>query len=143
DCDLLGLGVSAISHIGASFSQNHRDLPGWEAAVDAGALPVWRGLALEADDLLRAEVIQGVMCQGRIDIAAVQARHGIDFNRYFADAQAQLRALEADRLIEIGPQAIEATERGQLLLRLLAMCFDRHLRAAEPAVAPPRYSKVV
>ena len=142
-CDLLGLGVSAISHIGASFSQNHRDLPGWEAAVDAGALPVWRGLALKADDLLRAEVIQGVMCQGRIDIAAVQARHGIEFNRYFADAQAPLRALEADGLIEIGPQAIEATERGQLLLRLLAMCFDRYLRAAEQTAAPPRYSKVV
>jgi oxygen-independent coproporphyrinogen-3 oxidase len=143
DCDLLGLGVSAISHIGASFSQNHRDLPGWEAAVDAGRVPVWRGLALEADDLLRAEVIQSVMCQGRIDIAAVQAHHGIEFSRYFADAQAQLRALEADGLIEIGPQAIEATERGQLLLRLLAMCFDRYLRTAEQTAAPLRYSKVV
>ena len=36
DSDLIGLGVSAISHIGDSFSQNPRDLPGWETAVDHG-----------------------------------------------------------------------------------------------------------
>lgn len=143
DCDLLGLGASAISHIGASFSQNHRDLPGWEAAIDAGRLPVWRGLALDADDVLRADVIQRLMCQGRLDIASIEARHGISFEEYFAEALAQLRALEADGLVEIDRQRIEATERGRLLLRLIAMCFDRYLQAERSPAAAPRYSKVV
>ncbi|MGC8521268.1 MAG: oxygen-independent coproporphyrinogen III oxidase [Steroidobacteraceae bacterium] len=143
DCDLLGLGVSAISHIGTSFSQNPRDLTGWEAAIDAGRLPVWRGLTLDTDDLLRADVIQRMMCQGRIDIAAIESRHGIDFAAYFAEALRELQALAEDGLLEISPAAIQATARGQLLLRLIAMCFDRYLRAARSPAAAPRYSKVV
>ncbi len=143
DCDLLGLGVSAISHIGTSFSQNPRDLTGWEAAIDAGRLPVWRGLTLDTDDLLRADVIQRMMCQGRIDIAAIESRHGIDFAAYFAEPLRELQALAEDGLLEISPAAIQATARGQLLLRLIAMCFDRYLRAAPSPAAAPRYSKVV
>ncbi len=81
--DLLGLGVSAISHIGASFSQNPRDLRAWETALDAGRLPVWRGLELDPDDVLRADVIQQVMCQGAIDVAAFEQRYDIHFWAYF------------------------------------------------------------
>ena len=143
NCDLLGIGVSAISHIGASFSQNHRGLPGWEAAVDAGQIPVWRGLALDEDDLLRADVIQRLMCQGAVDIAAIESRHGIAFSGYFAQALSKLRPLEADGLVTITPSVIEATPRGQLLLRLIAMCFDRYLETSEPRGALPRFSKVV
>ena len=143
DCDLLGLGVSAISHIGESFSQNPRDLPGWEAAIDAGRLAVWRGLTLDADDVLRADVIQRLMCQGRVEIAAIESRHGISFEEYFAEALTALRALEADGLVEIDRQRIAATERGRLLLRLVAMCFDRYLHTARSPAAAPRYSKVV
>ncbi len=143
DCDLLGLGVSAISHIGASFSQNFRDLPGWEAAIDAGRLPVWRGLTLDADDLLRAEVIQRLMCQGRIDIPAIESRHRITFDTCFADALGKLRPLAADGLVVLTSEAVEATPRGQLLLRLIAMCFDRYLEQSPSPAAAPRYSKVV
>ena len=46
--DLVGFGVSAISHVGDSFTQNHRDLPAWEAAVDEGRLPIWRGRSAKA-----------------------------------------------------------------------------------------------
>lgn len=140
DCDLLGIGVSAISHIGASFSQNYRDIAGWQAAVEAGRPPLFRGLELDEDDLLRADVIQRIMCQGEIDVAAIEARHGIDFPSYFSSALSALRSLESDGLLEISPAFIRATARGQLLLRLIAMCFDRYLSTAATA---PRYSKVV
>ena len=143
DCDLLGLGVSAISHIGASFSQNHRELPAWETAIDAGKLAVFRGLTLDEDDRLRAEVIQRLMCQGRIDLPAVESRYGIEFSRYFAEALHKLAPLAADGLVRLGPGAIEATPRGQLLLRLIAMCFDRYLQAPGTESTAPRYSKVV
>jgi oxygen-independent coproporphyrinogen-3 oxidase len=143
DCDLVGLGVSAISHIGASFSQNHRELDAWEAAVAAGRLPLARGLTLTPDDLLRAAVIQQVMCRGEIDIAAIEARHTIDFHAYFSSAWPALRALEADGLIALSPSSIRATPRGQLLLRLLAMCFDRYIGTQSADAAAPRYSRVV
>jgi oxygen-independent coproporphyrinogen-3 oxidase len=135
DCDLLGLGVSAISHIGASFSQNSRELPGWEIAIEAGRLPVWRGLHLNPDDQLRAEVIQELMCQGAVDIASMERRYDIDFHRYFADALAQMQPLVADGLVVIDRLRLSATSRGRLLLRIIAMCFDRYLNQRAPAQA--------
>jgi len=139
DCDLVGFGVSAISHIGSSYSQNHRDLPGWEMLVDEGRIPVWRGCELDADDRMRAELIQELMCQGAIDVAEFEARHGIEFRRYFADAFAQLEPLAGDGLVRVGKSRIEATSRGRFLIRIIAMCFDRYLARADA----PRHSRVV
>ena len=144
DCDLIGLGMSAISHIGDSFSQNARDLPTWESALDQGRLPVWRGMEMDRDDVLRSEVIQQLMCQGEIDIGAIENRYDIDFGDYFSDSLHQLPGLVADGLAEVQPSRIIATSRGRLLLRIIAMCFDRYLTqtAASPA-ARPRYSRVI
>jgi oxygen-independent coproporphyrinogen-3 oxidase len=144
DCDLIGLGMSAISHIGDSFSQNARDLPTWESALDQGRLPVWRGMEMDRDDVLRSEVIQQLMCQGEIDIGAIENRYDIDFGDYFSDSLHQLPGLVADGLAEVQPSRIIATSRGRLLLRIIAMCFDRYLThtAATPA-ARPRYSRVI
>ena len=142
DCDLVGFGMSAISHIGDSFSQNPRDLTGWEIAVDTGRLPVWRGRHLDTDDVLRADVIQQLMCQGTIDVAAVERKHDIDFDRYFADALARLQPLIGDGLVALERMRISATSRGRLLLRIIAMCFDRYLHDPQESVAP-RYSSAV
>jgi oxygen-independent coproporphyrinogen-3 oxidase len=140
DTDLVGLGASAISHIGDSYSQNPRDLPGWEAAVDAGRLPVWRGLQLDADDVVRAELIGQLMCQGEVDGRALATRHGLDFDHYFADALVALQALQHDGLAEYADGVVRATERGRPLLRLLAMCFDRYLARPDQ---PVRYSRAI
>jgi oxygen-independent coproporphyrinogen-3 oxidase len=127
DSDLIGLGVSAISHIGATFSQNPRDLPSWERAIDEGRLPVWRGMQMDEDDLVRADVIQQLMCLGEIDIAQTERRYLMDFHDYFAHSWPQLISLEKDGLVELSSRAIRATPRGRLLLRVLAACFDRYL----------------
>jgi oxygen-independent coproporphyrinogen-3 oxidase len=142
DCDLIGLGVSAISHVGDSYSQNPRELPGWEIAVDRGQPPVWRGLELSFDDRIRADVIQQLMCHGFVDVAAIERRHDVHFAEYFADALRQLQPLRADGLVERNGPDIIATSRGRLLLRIIAMCFDNHL-AAPQAAARPRYSRVL
>ena len=141
DCDLVGLGVSSISAIGDSYSQNPRDLPGWEAAVDAGRLPIWRGMLLDQDDVLRAELIQQLMCQGEIRCDLLAQRYEIDFGQYFAAELQRLQPLVADGLVMVSPTRIRATSRGRLLLRIIAMCFDRyfHRQAAEPA----RFSKAI
>ncbi|MCO5055989.1 oxygen-independent coproporphyrinogen III oxidase [Thermomonas sp.] len=140
--DLLGLGVSAISHIGNTFSQNPRDLPSWEGAVDAGNLPVFRGMRMSEDDELRADLIQALMCQGEIPVTALERRYGIRFDEYFAASLEQLQPLVEDQLVEIEPGQITATSRGRLLLRNIAMCFDRYL---DPPAADtrPRYSRAI
>ena len=134
-CDLVGLGVSAISHVGESFSQNFRELKKWEAALEAGQLPVWRGLVLSEDDRVRAAVIAQLMCQGVIDISAIEARYGIDFATYFGAALARLKPHVADCLVGMADGRITVTPAGRLLLRSIAMCFDAYLKGSLPAEA--------
>ena len=141
DSDLIGLGVSAISHVGDTYSQNPRDLPAWEHAIDAGRLPVWRGMQLDADDIVRADAIQQLMCSGAVDIATMERRHGIAFADYFSDALDRLVPLAADGLVEVDATAIRSTSRGRLLLRIIAACFDRYLQ--QPSSAPGRFSKAI
>jgi len=142
DSDLVGLGVSAISHIGDSFSQNPRDLPSWQIALDEGRLPVFRGMRMDEDDQLRADLIQSLMCQGEIPVAALERRYAIDFAEYFDASLDRLLPLAEDGLVRVEEQRIVVTPRGRLLLRNIAMCFDRYLE--RPAVVEtPRFSRTV
>jgi len=139
ETDLIGLGVSAISSVGDTYSQNPRDFAGYASALENGRLPLWRGLRLDADDVLRADLIQHLMCQGEINIQDIENRYDIHFASYFSDAIAQLPALEADGLVTVNANWIKATERGRMLLRVIAMCFDRYLQNS----APVRFSKAI
>jgi oxygen-independent coproporphyrinogen III oxidase len=143
ESDLIGLGASSISHIGDSYSQNFRDLPPWESAVDQGRLPVARGLLLDEDDVLRAQVIQQLMCRGLIDRAQIEARHDIDFDAYFADSMARVLPLAADGLVKFDGSRIVATSRGRLMLRIIAMCFDRYLATSSVSETQPRHSRAL
>ena len=97
--------------------------------------------ALDFDaDLLRADLIQQLMCQSEIPIPALERRYGIHFHAYFVDALKQLRPLQADRLVDVGPKRIEVTARGRLLMRNIAMCFDRYLQRSATA---SRFSKTI
>jgi oxygen-independent coproporphyrinogen III oxidase len=140
-CDLVGLGVSAISRIGNCYGQNLRDLRSWETAIDSRRTALWRGLALSADDCARASVIEQLMCHGRIDVRAIELEHGIDFSRYFADALRRLGPMLADGLITMDAQSITVTGIGRVLLRNIAMCFDRYL--AQPGAEPAPASRTV
>jgi oxygen-independent coproporphyrinogen-3 oxidase len=127
DCDVLGLGMSAISHIADSFSQNARDLKHWERAIDAGTLPIWRGIALDQDEVIRAAVIQKIMCLGEVEFASLEERFDIDFESYFGADLQRCRKLEDDGLVAVRAGGLRATSRGRLLLRIIAMCFDRYI----------------
>jgi len=139
DCDLIGLGMSSISHIGNTFSQNARDLIQYYGALDAGRLPTVRGLVMADDDRIRGDVIQHLMCHGTLDVRAFETRHLIEFELYFAAELQRLRELEADGLVTVDALRISVTPRGRYLLRIIAMCFDAHLARA-PDV---RYSRAV
>jgi oxygen-independent coproporphyrinogen-3 oxidase len=124
DSDLIGLGVSAIGGVGASYAQNAKTLPEYYQALRAGRLPVVRGVALDAEDVLRREVIMAIMCQGRVDFAAVEANHTVDFRVHFAPELARLAGYAAMGLVSIGPKSIEVTPAGWFFVRVLAMAFD-------------------
>ncbi len=140
DLDLIGLGASSIGQIGDAYCQNKRDPEGHAEAVAAGRLPIWRGVELSADDRLRRDVIQAVMCQGRVDFAAVEERHGIMFRQYFGSALVELMPLVDDGLVEIGRESLTVTDRGWFFLRNVAMPFDAYLAEAR---GERRFSRVI
>lgn len=140
DCDLLAFGISAIGKLGPTYSQNVRTLDDYYDRLDADALPCFRGWQLSADDLLRRDVIQALMCQFRVDFAEIESGHSISFGDYFGAEFEALEALAVDGLVEIAPERITVTSRGRLLVRTVAMVFDRYLRAQR---APARYSRVI
>jgi oxygen-independent coproporphyrinogen-3 oxidase len=127
DCDLIGLGVSSIGKVGDSYSQSVKELSQYYARLDQGLLPVHRGYRLSEDDRLRREVISDLMCHGRLDFGKFEARYGIDFNEYFADALAQLREHVRDELLEIHPDRLLLLPAGYLMMRSVAMAFDAYL----------------
>ncbi len=140
DCDLIGLGVSAIGRMGETYSQNAKSLPEYYAAVERGALPIVRGLMLDRDDLVRRAVIMAVMCQGRVEFASIGRAYGVDMHEYFAAELRQLRALEEQGLVELRPGEVRLTPVGRYLVRAVAMVFDRHLQADQPR---ERFSAIV
>jgi oxygen-independent coproporphyrinogen-3 oxidase len=140
-CDLVGIGMSAISHVHDCYAQNARDLAGYYERTARGELPIVRGLALDADDLLRAELIQSIMCRGRVDFAAVERRHGIRFDGYFDRELAEIARLAADGLVRLEEYGFSVTPRGRLLLRVVAMAFDASYRKTNGP--QQRFSRVI
>jgi oxygen-independent coproporphyrinogen-3 oxidase len=138
-CDLVGLGVSAISRVDDVYAQNPSDLAHYEAALDQGQLATVKGLRLTEDDLIRRDVIERLMCDMHIDLAAVSQRWNIDAPRYFAPALERLQIAEQDGLLKHSGDQLSATPMGRLLIRHLAMAFDAHL----PGQTGQRYSKIV
>ncbi|HET7097260.1 MAG TPA: oxygen-independent coproporphyrinogen III oxidase [Casimicrobiaceae bacterium] len=140
DCDLLAFGISAIGKVGATYSQNVRTLDEYYERLDQGVLPCFRGVELNADDRLRRDVIGTLMCGSAIDFRTVDVKHGIAFRDYFAPELEALEPLAADGLVEIDDWSIVITPRGRLLMRNVAMVFDRYLREQRER---PRYSRVI
>ena len=143
ECDLIGLGVSAISKVGPTYAQNARTLDEYYDALADGRLPTVRGVMLDRDDLLRRAVIMALMCQFMVSKEAVAEAHLIDFDDYFAAERVALAPLVAAGLVEDGPEWLSVTARGKLLVRAVAMQFDRYLRhESQMRERTLRYSRV-
>ena len=140
DCDLIGLGVSAISKIGPTYSQNVRTIEEYYDRLKLGMLPTVRGISLDRDDILRRAVIMALMCHFEVSKEAIETAHMIKFDEYFKTELSEMKLFETEGLVENTPEWITVTPKGKLLVRAVAMTFDRYLRADQRA---RRYSKIV
>ncbi|HWW04692.1 oxygen-independent coproporphyrinogen III oxidase [Collimonas sp.] len=140
EADLVACGVSAISAVGASYSQNEKTLEAYYQHIDQQTLPIARGVRLNMDDLLRRLIIQRLMCDFELSLAAIEIAHPIVFADYFANELAQLKLLAADGLLKLDDEWISVTMKGRLLIRNICMVFDRYLEAEQ---RPLRYSKTI
>ena len=140
ECDMVGLGVSAIGKVGDCYAQNLKDIPTWQSVVAEGKLPIWRGVSLNTEDRLRRSIIESIMCHGEVKFQQFESNFAIDFHDHFAFELGNLQQLEKDGLIEMGDDEFRATPEGRLLLRPVAMIFDEYLQAPE---SKPKYSRVI
>lgn len=140
DCDLIGLGVSSIGRMGATYSQNAKTLPEYYDAIRQGVFPVVRGLALTRDDLLRRAVIMALMCQGRLEFESIELAHLIRVPEYFRSELEQLAPFVEMGLVTLEPGAVQITAQGWFFVRAIAMVFDRHLQADR---VRERFSRII
>jgi oxygen-independent coproporphyrinogen-3 oxidase len=138
DCDLIGFGVSAIGKVGHSYSQSVRTLKAYYEHLDIDQLPVEKGYALTADDVLRRQVIMELMCSGPVTYAAINQAHGIDFKSYFAEELVLLKQYEEAGLIVVDDERISVTPKGRMFVRASGMVFDKHL-----AQSTAKFSKLI
>jgi oxygen-independent coproporphyrinogen-3 oxidase len=140
DCDLLGLGVSAISAIGRSFSQNEKELKKYYQAIEQHNDALSVGITLTDDDLIRGEVIKSLMCNLYVDKQAISQQFAIDFDQYFQHDIPLLEPFISDNLIQNTDTAIIVDQKARLLIRNISMTFDAYLK---DSVKLQRFSRVI
>ena len=132
--DTLAFGMSAISDVGGAYAQNASRLKEWSETVEAGRLPVHRGLPMTEDDLMRRDVINRVMCRLRLDLGEVARDHGeAAASTIRAELMKGLDELVSDGLVTFDGQVLQVTPLGQLLVRNVAMLFDAYLQKPDGA----------
>ncbi|MEZ9597556.1 oxygen-independent coproporphyrinogen III oxidase [Vibrio sp. 10N.286.46.A8] len=129
EADLIGFGVSAISMVGDAYAQNQKELKKYYAQVNDLRHALWKGVALDRDDLLRREVIKQLICNFKLDKTMIESEFSVHFNRYFKEDLELLQTFINDELVEVDDKEIRVTLRGRLLIRNICMCFDKYLRA--------------
>ena len=137
--DIYAFGMSAVSQTTDVYWQNEKELPKWQAAVDAGSVPLHKAYIVSYEDKIRRETIMRTMCDLSLDFAAMSAKLGINFEQHFEKELAALAPFAADGLVKLKPGGLEVTDAGRLFIRNIAMCFDNTLGAANER----RHSKTI
>ena len=140
NCDLVAMGVSSISHIGPYIFQNSPNMETYIKEIDAGKMPIVKGLEASRDDQIRGEVIMTLICHFELDKKQISDQFDIDFDQYFADENERLKEFAEDELIYIEGDRIRVSPTGRLLIRSICMVFDAYLPKQSTTTA---YSKII
>jgi oxygen-independent coproporphyrinogen-3 oxidase len=140
DCDLIAFGLSAIGKIGTHYYQNAKTLDEYQDALEQGDLPIVRGMVLGREDMMRRCLIMAIMCQGEVDFESINLAWLVNFQQDFAPELARLQTLADDGLVQLRADGFALTPTGWLMVRAVAMVFDKHLQAD---LQRTRYSKII
>jgi len=138
ECDLIGLGVSAIGKVDGCYAQNAKTMEAYQEAIGQGRLALVAGFQMNADDRLREHIIMDLMCHLHLDIQRVESKYQVKFKEYFADAVPRLEAMQADGLLSLSDTEIQVHPIGAWFIRNICMLFDNYLSQSKT-----QYSKVV
>lgn len=139
ECDLIGMGASAISLVNNTYTQNHKSLGDYYQVIDAGNLAVFRGVELSEDDELRRDVITKLISHFHLNFSKINQKWGINFEEYFAQELQKLTPMVKDGLITLNTTDLYVSAKGRLLIRNICMVFDIYLKKG----VQNRFSKVI
>lgn len=126
---LIGFGASAIGRLPQGYAQNEVVLGRYAERISRGELATAKGYALTADDRVRADLIERVMCDFRVDIDQVCRRHGAEAEAILRSTP-RLRMLERDGIIQFRENVISVSDEARFLVRSVASAFDAYLGAS-------------
>lgn len=137
NCDVVAMGISAISKVADSYSQNAKTEDEYFISIDNDKLPIIRGLRLNADDIIRREVITQLICHFELKKNDIEERYQISFDDYFSKELAALDRMRQDGLVLLASDRIDVAPAGKLLIRNICMVFDHYLQKQQ------QFSKVI
>ncbi len=138
--DLYSMGITAISQLKNIYTQNFKTEKEYYNAIDNEILPIAKGYRLTEDDMLRRDVIMSLMCNFELNMKRFEDKYNIDFKKYFKWGLNNLKQFEDDNLVSIGNDKIIVTESGKLLIRNIAINFDKYIEQKEDTT---KYSKTI
>ncbi|MCW9025004.1 MAG: oxygen-independent coproporphyrinogen III oxidase [Gammaproteobacteria bacterium] len=139
DCDLIALGVTSIGKVGDCYAQNLKTMDEYTASIDKNELAIFRGITLSADDVLRREVINQLICHFALKFSKIEKQFNIQFSDYFSCELDALKQMQTDGLVDVSNDSITVTAAGKFLIRNICMVFDIYLRNRDKQ----RFSKVI
>lgn len=145
DAEMVSCGVSAISAVGGTYSQNVKTLDDYYDRLDNNELPIERGIKLNVDDMLRRFIIQMLMCNFELSLRSIELGYSITFREYFAKEIEKLREYEKEGLLTLDEDWLTVTPKGRLLIRNISMVFDRYIGKPNPSagIHPVRFSRTI
>jgi oxygen-independent coproporphyrinogen-3 oxidase len=134
---LIGFGASAIGRLDQGYVQNDAGTRSYCTQIDSGDLATRKGYALTADDRLRADIIERIMCDFRVDLQQICARHGTKPSDVLQSA-IRLHTLIADGVVHLEGHVLSVTDDARHLVRSVASAFDAYIGTSGPV-----YSRAV
>ncbi|RJG09392.1 coproporphyrinogen III oxidase [Massilia cavernae] len=125
DMNLISFGVSAISSVGGSYSQNVQRFDAYYDSLDRNELPVARGMRLSIDDILRRTIVEMLTCQFELSIPVIEQAFSISFAEYFQREYLMLAEFERCGLVAIELEWLTITATGRKRIRDISMVFCR------------------
>jgi len=143
ECDLVGIGLTSIGKVGNSYSQNVKDMESYCSILEQNKLPVFRGVELDKDDIMRRHIISELMCHSTLVYSDIEKTYDIEFKSYFERELSDLQTFTEDDLIIFNDDGLQITPAGRMLMRNIGMQFDAYLKPGGRTGKKGTYSRLI
>ena len=139
---MIGLGVSSIGKMPQGFTQNAPDMPVYSKAIEKEELPAIKSCPLSSEDLLRADIIEQIMCFFEVDIPTICKKHHVNENHLSAELESLQEFIDDGLVILSEDKILSIPGQARMLTRLIAAAFDEYLAQTRAQIAP-RHARAI